>query len=272
EFMQPVARDQAINVGIAVRDGKLWKLDVYDNLSEKLVITGHYADSLLKSAEGPFQYFNTDGIMVEKGQFVHGNKEGIWVKWNKEGIKMDSSFYLNDKWVDKYGFWENGRVRMEQHWQGKKMEQKQYREDGTLYSYQGFGDNGKLAFSGSYDEKGQLIVEKELTKAEQKAREKRLDSMMKTVQANIPEYPGGQAGFQFWVDNLRFPAWVANEMNKGEEVTITYFLDELGKATDITTSKSGEFTNYIRDQLDRSQPWKMKGYKRWGPVTFRIRF
>src|SRR5437868_14819880 len=78
EFMQPVARDQAINVGIAVRDGKLWKLDVYDNLSEKLVITGHYADSLLKSAEGPFQYLKTAAKRFKKGKLVNVKKKEIW--------------------------------------------------------------------------------------------------------------------------------------------------------------------------------------------------
>ena len=154
---EPVTREKTIYVGIAVKQGDLYKLNIYDNQSEKMVITGYYEDSMLKISEGLFQYFELDGSLTERGTFVKGKKEGLWLSFYRSGKVKDSAYYEKDNWVSKYEYRDDGSILREAHRNGKKLEQKEYRENGKLSLYQGFGEDGKMAFQGGYDENGELV-------------------------------------------------------------------------------------------------------------------
>ena len=256
------AREDAAVIGVVRKQGDNWRLDCKSKATGNTLVSGFYRDSLLMVSEGQFQYFSETGMLVKRCSFKEGKKTGIWVDWDETGIKKDSAYYENDNWKAMYVYWSNGVLRREEHWTGGSLEQKEYYPDGKLNAWQAYDDKGKIKFRGLYDENGVLMSEK----AQEKEREKKLASSG----AHGPEYPGGQGAFQGWVDRLRIPQHIAEEFNLGENLIVTFYLDELGRSYNVSTSRSGEATEFFKQQLDRAPRWKMNGVKKWGPVTFTI--
>jgi len=239
---------QAVFVGVAVKQNGLWKFDSYSNATEIKLMTGYYQDSLLLVSEGLFQYYSDLGKLINRGSFIHSKKTGIWEGWYDTGVKKDSILYADDKIVFKYEYREDGSILREAHWQGGSGEQKEYYPNGKLEVLQVM-ENDKVKSRTLYDEAGEL---------------------KKEDLAKPPMFPGGQPAFQRWIDHLTFPAHIAQELNPGEDVKITFYLDEQGRQYNVTTSSSGIFTDFIRQRLSQSGRWQMNGFKKWGPITFVI--
>ena len=69
-----------------------WKVNVYDH-TKKLVMTGNYVDEDLTIADGTFTFYYPNGNMESSGQFVLGNKVGVWERFSERGDTLHERYY-----------------------------------------------------------------------------------------------------------------------------------------------------------------------------------
>lgn len=134
------------------------------------------------------EFNNSEEKILEKGRFVNGKKEGIWIYYYSSGsIKNEitykagmaigpACFYYPDGGVSEKGFWNvdhwegnykyyhrTGNLAYDWNYnkQGKRTgEQKYFHENGQL-KYEGIWDKGKTTGAlKMYDDKGVLINER----------------------------------------------------------------------------------------------------------------
>ena len=87
-----------------------------------------------------------ENLRVEEGNFVNGRKEGIWVKYHKDGrtIKLKGN-YTNNRPTGFYiRYFKNA----------KKHEEATFIQDMYKGTYNRYYSNGKLAYSGNYNNSG----------------------------------------------------------------------------------------------------------------------
>jgi len=75
------------------KDGKLLNgrcVQVSDEDQTKKVY--HYEDGLL---DGEFLLYAANGNLLERGEYLRGQKHGKWTSWNIESLKTGEAFYNN---------------------------------------------------------------------------------------------------------------------------------------------------------------------------------
>lgn len=84
---------------------------------------------------------------VEEGNFIEGRKEGMWIKYHRDGktIRL-KGHYANNR---PSGFY------IRYHKNAKKIEEANFIQDKYKGVYNRYYNNGKLAYSGNYNNKGE---------------------------------------------------------------------------------------------------------------------
>ncbi|PWU00042.1 MAG: hypothetical protein C5B52_09740 [Bacteroidetes bacterium] len=117
-----------------------WHRQDYFINARSLQMEGWYDDSTCKIANGEFSYYYANRLLMSKGRYVHGYKEGSWVQYHPNGMLEDSGFYENNRLVGNYLVWyQNGYLAdsLEMHVDGSGVEV-------------GWFDNGNLSFAGLF--------------------------------------------------------------------------------------------------------------------------
>lgn len=89
---------------------------------------------------------HSENLKVEEGTFLKGRKEGIWIKYHKDGrtIRLKGN-YTNNR---PSGFY------IRYHRNAKKIEEANFIQDKYKGSFNRYYNNGKLAYSGNYNNHG----------------------------------------------------------------------------------------------------------------------
>ena len=86
-------------------NGRVEKMS--DEDQTKTVMT--YRDGLL---HGDFLLYSFGGDLLEKGQYIDGEKDGKWTNWTEEGVKTSEIAYVNGERDGKWQIWdEDGNLR-----------------------------------------------------------------------------------------------------------------------------------------------------------------
>ena len=112
----------------------------YDSNGKK---TGKW---VFKGKDHPMSGYATNN-KVEEGNFIKGRKEGIWIKYHKDGRTMRiKGHYSNNR---PSGFY----IRYYKN--AKKFEEANFIQDKYKGVYNRYYSNGKLAYTGNYNNKGE---------------------------------------------------------------------------------------------------------------------
>lgn len=74
-------------------DAYIGRIFTMDNV---LKAEGEYADAALKVEHGHFKFFHPDGSLESEGDYVMGNKSGVWKRFDKWGQEMAERVYDPD--------------------------------------------------------------------------------------------------------------------------------------------------------------------------------
>lgn len=74
------------------RDGELFIGKIY-SLDGKLKAEGRFKDEGLTIEEGPFVFYHANGKVESKGDYVMGNKSGVWLRYDAGGQAMAEKVY-----------------------------------------------------------------------------------------------------------------------------------------------------------------------------------
>ena len=67
-----------------------------------LYMKGSFLDKELSIKEGEFEYYNSKGILKEKGQYKNNKKNDVWKKFTEKGVLTSKGQYINEK---RTGLW-----------------------------------------------------------------------------------------------------------------------------------------------------------------------
>lgn len=219
-----VKKEDATVVGRGLYEKKLFRLDCYSAVYDRLLMTLHFKDSTLADLEGPFKSYYSNGSLEKEGNFVNGVEEGSWNIWGLTYTKIDSIVYAK------------GVPWFKAHFQHHKNGKLSYCElnDSLKNTLQVFtyDENGKVLsdvfFKGN---RGILKVYKD--------GKVQTDSVF-TREENEAEFPGADYGwFQFLSKNLNPNVASDNGAPSGKyTVIIKFAINTDGTVVDLAAETS----------------------------------
>ncbi|MBD77369.1 MAG: hypothetical protein CL840_00345 [Crocinitomicaceae bacterium] len=135
-------KNAAIYFGKFYKDtNKTWvKKDYY--MTSQIQMIGRFKSKKLKVKHGHFIYYHENGEVSLEGDYVEGNREGIWKAFYDNKKPKSEGQYANGDYVGHWKFFhENGELKSE----GK------YVEDRIHGKWVYYFDNGQVSSMGEYD-------------------------------------------------------------------------------------------------------------------------
>ncbi|HWB24608.1 MAG TPA: hypothetical protein VG738_03970 [Chitinophagaceae bacterium] len=86
------SKKQAVCVEKVYPEGGLWHVIVAYVHQPYKIMTGSYKESNLELAEGWFEYFKNDTLIMN-GNYYEGMQTGLWRKWTTDGLITDSVYF-----------------------------------------------------------------------------------------------------------------------------------------------------------------------------------
>lgn len=261
-------KNDAIIIGKGFNGNDRFTLDYYVNASNKLLMTAQYLDSTLSIMDGTFRsyYAEEEKVLIEEeGTYTSNRKQGLWQKWDKNGMKTDSAIYEKDLRMvfARFGHYPNGNL-----------------------SFYDISDTLKDIFYGkAFTEKGELSFEKHFLgqKGELKFYDStgvKTDSVF-TREEIEAEPPGGEKGWLNYLKaNLNADIAANNNAPSGKyNVMVKFVVTKTGEITNVFAENApgyGTEKEAIR-VIKRSPKWKpAKQYGRYvnayrrQPITFSV--
>lgn len=92
-------KSNAVFTGMGwLEDGHL-KLRCFNNANKSVAFMAYFTDSTLSIFDGLFQLYYSNGDLLTDGNYVQGNQDGLWQKWDSFGNLTDSTWYQKGKKV-----------------------------------------------------------------------------------------------------------------------------------------------------------------------------
>lgn len=93
EVLAPTAKKKAsFYREPAGRDGELYKAKTF-TMEGKLKAEGTYLDAALTLPHGDFTFYHPNGRVESKGEYINGNKAGIWLRYDAWGEPLAEKIY-----------------------------------------------------------------------------------------------------------------------------------------------------------------------------------
>lgn len=93
EVLAPVARKKAqFYREVAGKDGELFIGKTY-TMEGKLKAEGTYHDGAMRQPHGFFTFYHANGRVESKGEYINGNKAGIWLRYDAWGEPLAEKVY-----------------------------------------------------------------------------------------------------------------------------------------------------------------------------------
>lgn len=294
QYLETVDSSSATIKGLVVKDNQRWKMTLRNIASNAVLMQGYYLDREIQIADGIIEFLYEDGVKKSEEQYTNGKPHGTWKTWDKDGRLTDTSFYLGGEQVifTRWTFYGNDSLKMTQFVDlpNKKSLVRYYYEEGGLKDVIEFFDdketerksyyaNGRLKLHAIKDKKGKQTFIKRFsetgTEISEKEYQKQQEQLRQQFAAKIPEFKSGELGFQMYLtQNLKIPQRVIRENMNVDEVKITFYLNQLGRAYNIVVDgvNDPEFMDVITKFFESIPPWDMKGLDKFGPLIYKIKF
>ena len=255
----------AIFYGMMEKTDSGWHRTDYYIREKKIQMDGTFEDSACKIRNGRFYYQHLNGVCSATGDYIHGNKNGLWLTFHPNKMMQDSTFYVNGNPVGiSQGWYEDGSekdsavwnadgsgVRVDWFPNGNPQSAGRYgagrKHDGK---WQFFHSNGKLSALETY-ENGKLINK-------QYYDEQGTEISDTTDKSRDSEFPGGPQAWQKYISKkLYFPSQYKFVNGEKAVVVVTFSIDENGNVTEVFTSTpfNSAFDKIAEDVIRHSPKW-----------------
>ena len=298
EYLEPATDTSIKFLGGLIKLKNSWEFILENVQNNSLLMRGHYSDSLLKVKDGKFEYFFENGVLRMLENYEKDKPIGIWVRGDQKRIHIDSSIYENGEvktdiqynyylsgFISMYSYddainkrlsikyyYDSGGIRNEiEYLKGRQISNKDFYKNGQLKGDIRNDEKGKKVYAKHFSENGEEISEQEFEKQQKKSMADFLEKMNK----EIPEFRGGWGAFQNYVQqNLVIPRNLTQERGSLDKVTISFYLNEMGRAEKIKLDgiNDSDLLRNVTSLLERMPAWDMKGKKSYGPVRTSINF
>lgn len=57
-----------------------------------------------------YKEYHDNGVLSQKGYFLEGKNHGIWVSYDREGVKRSEGVFSKGKKIDRWLFWKEGAL------------------------------------------------------------------------------------------------------------------------------------------------------------------
>ncbi|MBZ5856814.1 energy transducer TonB [Flavihumibacter profundi] len=233
--------------------------------NKTLQMKGKYDDIDCKIPNGYFYYFHANEMLLSRGGYVHGKKDGLWLSYHVNGMMSDSALYkqgkvlgtslswhpngflkdstvLNEKgsgvqvtWFDNGNPSSAGYLSDGEQPNGKW---KYYHKNGEVSSVEVYNE-GKLMDKTYFDENGKQIS----------------DTTSRDANAS---FPGGISAWQNYLsDKLYFPDQYKFTNGDKAVVAVTFSINEEGKVENVyaSTPFHQAFDKIAENVIRKSPKW-----------------
>jgi len=242
-----------------------WHRSDYFIHERKLQMDGTFEDADCKVSNGRFYYFHANGVIESTGNYVHGKREGLWLRNHSNGMMSDSTVYLNGRpFGTAMSWYENGYLHDSAAWN----------EDGSGVEVSWF-DNGIPSSAGRYGA-GQKETGKwqffhsngNLSASENYVNGVLTDKQYFDEQGNKINnttsndrdavFKGGLKAWQkYLTKQLYFPSEYKIVNSDKAVVVISYIIDEDGNVTNVFVSTPfyPQFDKIAENVIKKSPQW-----------------
>jgi antitoxin component YwqK of YwqJK toxin-antitoxin module len=258
------SKEQYSIIGKGYGENGLFKLDCFSKFSGIMLVSATFRDSTLAVLHGPFRTYYADAKIESGGDYADNELDGVWQKWNKEGMLTDSSIYRKGiKMVYaqySYYYHRTPYVNPSADTLRKAGYEVRYTFTDSLnniFTEKQFtisGPEESLLFEANFKGERGLVSDYDKT-----GKLTRSDSVFtrKVIEA---EFPGGDAGWRsFLQGNLKGDVPVDNNAGPGTYTVIVRFiinsdgsLDEIEAENDPGFGMAGEAIRVLK----KSPKWK----------------
>ena len=227
----------------------------------------------ISNRKGHWEYFYRNGELETSGEYVEGEKDGVWDEFNKQGVLTNTYTYDKGKFVQMKDFEVNGKLQMVRNIKNFELTDSfntYYPDGGTkrlIYMPKGIKSNGTIA---SYYSNGQLMFETDLKDFE-------LNSYLKQynkrggLDYEVDYKDGKQEGVvKSYYENEKL-FMEGNYSNGERDGTFTYYDKDGNKTTVLNYSKGekdGKQTYYFRNGKISSETNYKNGEKDGDDITY----
>jgi len=241
-----------------------WLREDYFVAATKLQMKGLYEDSGTHIANGFFYFYYSNGIVESAGRNTHNKKEGLWLKFYRDGSLKDSTVYENGTPAGtSIGWHQNGYLSdsivfnndgtsVEVNWFDNGVPASAGRKKyGKMYGqWQFFHKNGKPAAIEVFDT-GRLLSRRYYN-------EQGIELTDTTSQNRDAGFPGGSAGWKkFIMKHIYFPDQYKLVNTLAVTVVVSAIIDEDGNVTDpwVEVPFNSAFDNIAVSIFKKSPKW-----------------
>jgi hypothetical protein len=240
------------------------RMDYYVHASS-LQMDGYYTDSTCKVANGRFFYYYANKKLKNRGRYLDGKKEGLWITVYSNGMMEDSTVYKGGKATGiSLGWYRDGMPADSSVWNadgsgvkvswfdnGNPAEAGRYtagfKQQGR---WQYFHDNGKISATELYDHG--VLKDKKYFNDQGAPVSDTADKSQKAA------FPGGQAAWvKFVSGHIYFPP--GYKIVNGEQVVVevSAMIDEQGNVKDAEVSLPfhPDFDRIALEGFEKSPKW-----------------
>jgi antitoxin component YwqK of YwqJK toxin-antitoxin module len=250
-----VKKSKAVFDGIGVYNNGVLELKITDAKSNHLLLIQHFTDSSLQVSNGLFvtYYPYSDYLPMKKeweGNYLLGQKDGAWRKWNLNGKILDSAYFeKGDQVFDiQYTYDTDGKLMLQ-----------------TIRN----SSNPEKVTTVYIDERGKVIPSDSIKKMDDP------DKIFIRLEVE-PTFPGGEANWSRYISKalqMHFDEFTERDFGT---VVIKFIVDKDGVVSDViaTNMKGTKFAKVVIDAIKKGPHWnpgmqnghKVKSYKTQ-PVT-----
>lgn len=287
------SKNTAYYYGRGIKENGKIRFAIYNRTNGNILFKGFFTDSSLQVKDGPFTYYDSEGLEGSEGVYVNDMEDGYWKEW-RDGHLTDSILFNKGEEIARITFlyYENdslesrvlndsrtntkemttyddsGRLTRKAAWIDGTGDQVNYYTNGRIKSVEKYKKNIRESVT-YFNEEGTEISEKEIKKEQ----ETRMANLRKDLQTYTPEFPGGtKALHSYFERNFRPPSNMGQQATIVEFMNVQFYLDKKGYAYDIKVENSANFEllQAVQTLFRNMPPWNMKGLSSFGPVYYRF--
>jgi len=199
-------KSHAVYYGYGAYENSLFELKVFNFNNDGLRLIEHFRDSTLQESQGLFASYYYDNLKESEGNYLNGQAEGTWKRWNESGKIIDSTVYQNGKKIFEKKF---------------EYDKKRLLIETLVDSFENLGNT--IAY---FDSKGNLLLPNQTSELK--------DSAVIYRKPQVPpSFPGGAQEFVRYISR-KITINIANfKKNDNGTCLVQFVVDTNGNVTNV---------------------------------------
>lgn len=260
-FWNKTSAGRAAIYTVAYKEGAHWHCFDYGIPGMTLLREGFFLDSALDTPDSIVIWYYRDNQVKEKGNYLKGQKSGLWLGYNKDFTVSDSACYKNNFIIGDAFFTD---------YEGNKRVYNMDPEGKGCGYVKNYSPGGTLSFQGKYAAnflKDSLWQYYDEGKPWYQVLFKNGDTVQticssgdesKPCEAKLPQFHGGQNALRRYLGkHIKFPQSMI-DANKQSKVIAEFVIDTTGRISDITILYTSDhaFSDEVKRVLTEMPAWQ----------------